>query len=50
MKYTIRWKDKFGRECRSERPETWQGVGLLLASLRASGHYMEGSLRAEPAR
>ena len=47
MNYILYWKDTFGRECRCERPETWENIEHVLNAVRKSGHYQKGSFRVD---
>lgn len=47
MKYLLYWKDTFGRECSSERPESWENLEAVLNAVKASGHYRKGSFRVD---
>lgn len=46
--YYLHWKDFFGRECKNERPETWENIEPILKAISESGHYQKGSFRIEP--
>lgn len=47
MKYILFWKDTFGRECQCNHPETWENIGIILNTVRKSGHYQERSFRID---
>ena len=47
MKYLLFWKDSFGRECHSEKPEIWENIEPILNTIRKSGHYQEKSFHID---